>query len=35
MEVVHSIGAPFEAGFKELRLQEVEKCDTCSEDVAT
>jgi hypothetical protein len=35
MEVVQSIGAPFDAGFRELRLQEVEKRDSCSEDVAT
>jgi len=25
MEVVHSIGAPLDVGFRELRLQEVEK----------
>jgi hypothetical protein len=25
MEVVQSIGAPLDAGFRELRLQEVEK----------
>jgi hypothetical protein len=35
MEVVQSIGAPLDAGFRELRLQEVEKRDSCSEDVGT
>jgi hypothetical protein len=35
MEVVQSIGAPLEAGFRELRLQEVEKRDSCSENMAT
>jgi len=35
MEVVQSIGAPLDAGFRELRLQEVEKRDSCSEDMAT
>jgi hypothetical protein len=35
MEVVQSIGAPLDAAFRELRLQEVEKRDSCSEDMAT
>jgi hypothetical protein len=35
MEVVQSIGAPLEAGLRELRFQEVEKRDSCSEDMAT
>jgi hypothetical protein len=35
MEVVLSIGAPLDAGFRELGLQEVEKHDSCSEDMAT
>jgi hypothetical protein len=35
MEVVQSIGPPLDAGFRELRLREVEKCDSCSEDMAT
>jgi hypothetical protein len=35
MEVVQSIGAPLDAGFRELRLQEVEKRDSCSLDMAT
>jgi hypothetical protein len=35
MEVVHSIGTPLDAGFRELRLQEVEKRDSCSKDMAT
>ena len=35
MEVVQLIGAPLDAGFRELRLQEVEKRDSCSEDMAT
>jgi hypothetical protein len=34
MEVVQSIGALLDAGFRELRLQKVEKHDSCSEDVA-
>jgi hypothetical protein len=34
MEVVQSIGAPLDAGFRELGLQEVEKRDSCSEDMA-
>jgi hypothetical protein len=35
MEVVQSIEAPLEAGFRELRLQEVEKRDSCSEYMST
>jgi hypothetical protein len=35
MEVVQSIGAPLHAGFRVLRLQEVEKRDSCSEGMAT
>jgi hypothetical protein len=35
MEVVQSIGAPLDARFREIRLQEVEKRDSCSEDMAT
>jgi hypothetical protein len=35
MEVVQSIGAPLDAGFRELRFQEVEKRDSCSEDTDT
>jgi hypothetical protein len=35
MEVVQSIGAPLDAGFRKLRLQEVKKRDSCSEDMAT
>jgi hypothetical protein len=35
MKVVQSIGAPLDAGFRELRLREVEKRDSCSEDMAT
>jgi hypothetical protein len=35
MEVVQSIGAPLDAGIREVRLQEVEKRDSCSEDTAT
>jgi hypothetical protein len=35
MEVVHSIEAPLDAEFRELRLQEVEKRDSCSEGMAT
>jgi hypothetical protein len=35
MEVGQSIEAPLDAGFKELRLQEVKKRDLCSEDMAT
>jgi hypothetical protein len=35
MEVVQSIGAPLDAGLRELMLQEVEKPDSCSEDMAT
>jgi hypothetical protein len=35
MEVLQSIGAPLDAGFRDLRLQEVEKRDLCSEDMAT
>jgi hypothetical protein len=34
MEVLQSIAAPLDAGFRELRLQEVEKHDSCSEDMA-
>jgi hypothetical protein len=34
MEVVQSIRAPLDAGFRELRLQEVEKRDSCSENMA-
>jgi hypothetical protein len=34
-EVVQSIGALLDAGFRELRLQEVEKSDSCSENMAT
>jgi hypothetical protein len=33
MEVVQSMGAPLDAGFREIRLQEVEIIDSCSEDV--
>jgi hypothetical protein len=35
VEVVQSIGAPLDAGFRQLRLQEVEKRDYCSGDMAT
>jgi hypothetical protein len=35
VDVVQSIGAPLDAGFRELRLQEMEKRDLCSEDVST
>jgi hypothetical protein len=35
MGAVQSIGAPLEAGFRELRLQELEKRDLCSKDMAT
>jgi hypothetical protein len=35
MKVVQWIGAPLDAGFRELRLQEVEKRDSCNEDMAT
>jgi hypothetical protein len=35
MEVRQSIGAPLDAEFRELRLQEVEKSDSYSEDMAT
>jgi hypothetical protein len=35
MEVVHLIGAPLDAEFRELRLQKVEKHGSCSEDMAT
>jgi hypothetical protein len=35
VEVVQSIGAPLDAGFRELRLQEVEKRESYSEDMAT
>jgi hypothetical protein len=35
MEVVQSIGAPLDAGFRELRIQEVEKRDSCGEDMVT
>jgi hypothetical protein len=35
MEVLQSIGAPLHAGFRELRLQEVEKRDSCCEGRAT
>jgi hypothetical protein len=35
MEVVQSIGAPLDAGFRELRLQDVEKRDSCSKDMGT
>jgi hypothetical protein len=35
MEVVQSIGVPMDVGFKELRLQKVEKRDSCSGDMAT
>jgi hypothetical protein len=35
MEVVQSSGVPLNAGFRELRLQEREKRDLCSEDMAT
>jgi hypothetical protein len=35
MEVMQSIGAPLDAGFRELRLQEVEKRDSCSKYMAT
>jgi hypothetical protein len=35
MEVVQSIGAPLDTGFRELRFQEVEKRDSCNEDMAT
>jgi hypothetical protein len=31
---VQSVGAPLDAGFRELRLQEVKKRDLCSEDMA-
>jgi hypothetical protein len=31
MKVVQLIGAPLDAGFRELRLQEVEKRDSFSE----
>jgi hypothetical protein len=33
-EVVQSIAAPLDAGFRECRLQEVEKYDSCNEDMA-
>jgi hypothetical protein len=35
MEVVQSVGAPLDAGYRELRLQEVEKRYSCSEDMDT
>jgi hypothetical protein len=35
MEVVQSIGAPFDAGFRALRFKEVEKRHSCSEDMDT
>ena len=35
MEVVQSIGSPLDAGFRELRLQKMEKRDSCSENMAT
>jgi hypothetical protein len=35
MEVVQTIGASLDAGFRELRLREVEKRDSFSEDMAT
>jgi hypothetical protein len=35
MEVVQWIGVALDAGFRELRLQEVEKRDSCSEDMVT
>jgi hypothetical protein len=35
MEVVQSMGALLDAGFRELRHQEVEKRDSCSEDLST
>jgi hypothetical protein len=34
MEVVQSIGAPLDAGFRELRLQEVEKRSCAIMDMA-
>jgi hypothetical protein len=34
MEVVQSMAAQFDVGFRELRIQEVEKRDSCSEDMA-
>jgi hypothetical protein len=34
MEVLQSIAAPLDAGFTELRLQQLEK-RSCSEDTAT
>jgi hypothetical protein len=34
MEVVQAIGAPMDARFREIRLQEVETRDSCSEDMA-
>jgi hypothetical protein len=35
MEVLQSIGAPLDVRFRELRLQEVEKRDSCSEEMST
>jgi hypothetical protein len=34
-EVVQLIGTPLDAGFRELRLQEVEKRDSCIKDMVT
>ena len=34
MKVVQLTGALLDAGFRELRLQEVEKRNSCSEDIA-